>query len=789
MNLSLVLPIVATSLVAQNAPAALQLQQAPSPGVEKSFAPLPVKNGVPTATDVVVPAEAIPMPRHGTTADADTVLAAATRVFEDPDFVAIDDGDAATIWVAGGNYKAAFGADGWSFIGRPQTGATTLQPIDFRLQSVRVGERSLALHGAARSRADHRIEYDHGSVREALDVTGRGVEQTFVFDRLPQRGELVIDVAVQTALAVGSSADGVTFTGEFDHVGYSPAIAIDAAGNRIDAPTALVDGRLSIRVPAEFVAHATLPLLVDPWVTAAPVYNSTNDVGEPDIAYDETGQVWAVTFMRYFGGSDWDCYVQRLSLGNPMTPVGGLTTIDASAMAWVQPRIANLGVFDGFMVVCQVKNGTFPWNISGRIMANSGPTITNQFVIASSGVDELHPDIGGDVGAPPGFFTVVWEHAFSATDHDIYARQVDISGVLQGTNPIFVQTDTANQTRPSIVKSAGGGLAASTRFAIVYQQTFSSIDEDIYGAMLTRGGQPVLVGASLNFPVSLSGNNEVFPQVSSPTLPDFTGNRLMLAVFEQTNVNNGDIVAACFDLDGTLRGLANVNTLEQDPNRQSWPQHHACVDTDGRRFVVGYHEQFNNNPTVNDLDTRVSVVALAGTELFIEEPATPLGFSNTAREFNMQIASRYSGTGTLSPNFNTTHDRDGIAGGFGIDAYSFDLLPVGRVATRATACGTIAIHTSGQPLPGGVLNLTLTAPAIAGFVLGSAIDLPVGPCPGCTLGVDGFLSVGASYVLLVPSNPAIVGAQFSAQGFTFQPSGAPCLGQIQLSDTLDFTIG
>ena len=44
-------------------------------------------------------------------------------------------------------------------------------------------------------------------------------------------------------------------------------------------------------------------------------------------------------------------------------------------------------------------------------------------------------------------------------------------------------------------------------------------------------------------------------------------------------------------------------------------------------------------------------------------------------------------------------------------------------------------------------------------------------------------------VLLPIAIAAMVGVQFSAQGFVFQPAGAPCIGQIQLSDTIDVTIG
>lgn len=788
------IPFLAVGLAAQQAQQQpdVKIPRAPSVGVEKSFEPLPMKNGVPAATDLVVPTEQSQRPLPAADqAVVDAVKGSIAQQFADPNFVAFDTSADGTFWAVGRNYKAAFGADGWRFIGQPAPTAPGLQPIEMRLTNASVGGSALALAAPQLVRDERHVEYRYGSVVEELDIAGRGVEQTFTFTSLPQRGELVLQVAANTALEGTNTADGVTFRGEFDEVTYSQAIAIDANGVQVAAPTALVDGKLEIRVPADFVAHAALPLRVDPWLSAVQIYSSTNDVGDPDIAWDETGQVWAVCFMRYFGGADWDCYVQRCSQGNPMTLVGGLTTIDGSSISWQRPRIANLGVYSEFMVVCQTSDSTTPWKIQGRIMGNSGVIVTPQFLIHSSGVDELHPDIGGDSYAPPTYFTVVWEHAFSATDHDIYARQIDASGNLRGTSPIFVQTNTTNQSWPSISKSDGGGPSTTQRYGIVYQQTFGAGDEDTYGAMLTWDGNFVTVGGNNTFAVNGSGYNDVFPQVSSPTLADNNGFRYLLAVAERNNFGNGDIQATCFDFNGAFRASDDVNLLELSLIRQPWTQYRPSVDSDGYRFVVGYHEVYNNNPTVNDLDTRVTTLALNSSGLlFAEEAGVALGFSGN-REFNMQVASRYAGTGSYSLNFNTCNDRDGIpSGGFAIDAYAYDAAPQGSFVTRTTACGTLGISATGSPVPNGLISLALTFnPNIQGFLLGSAVSVPIGPCPACTLGVDGFFAFGQVYNIAVPNSGAMVGIQFSAQGLVLQPSGAPCLNQLQFSDTVDVTIG
>lgn len=789
----LLLPLAAASLLAQAPTAPPKIPQAPSIGVEKSFEPLPMKNGVPTATDLVASSDDV-RPAAVDRAEAaaiDGSRSALQQRLADPEFLAFDVDAEGTRWAVGNGFKAAFAGDHWRFLGRPAEAATTLTPIDFRLQRASVGGQPLALTAPRRLGEERTLRYDHGSVVEGLAIAPRGVEQTFTFASLPARGELVVEIAVATALQASLGNDGLVFTGPHDRVVYSPAVAIDANGARVEAPIAFADGTLSIRVPADFVANAALPLVIDPWVTGAVAYTSTtNDVGEPDVSWDETGQVWAVAFMRHFGGGDWDCYVQRVSANNPMTLVGGLSTIDATSISWFRPRIANLEVYSTYMVVAQARGGANPWSVQGRFVANSGAVIGSQFVVHSSTVDDIRPDVGGNSGPPPCYFTVVWEHAFSATDHDIYARQVEATGALRGTSQTFVQTNTANQSWPAISNSCGGGNAGTQRFAIVYQQAFGAFDNDVYGALLTWDGvQTVSAGGGFTFPLELGGFNATLPTVSSPTLED-NNQRQFLAAWERSNYEAGNIAGACFDLGGTVLASADLTDLEPNLVRRAWPQARPCVDSDGYRFVVAYQEVFNGQTTTNDLDTRATIVARSGSTLFAEEYGMALGFSGN-REFNVALASRYSGHGYYSPMFAAANDYDGISGTpLSIDADALTAAPSGLFVQRTTACSTTGITWSGNAIPGGAVTVSVGAsPNLRGMIVGTPVSVVLGFCPSCTLGVDGFLWNGDSFTLFVPLSPAVVGFTFSAQGFELAPSGAPCLNQISLTDTVDVTIG
>lgn len=789
IKLPLLLPLATAALVAQQATAPPKLPNAPAVGVEKDLSPVPHVGAIeaPTAADEDVRAAAFDaFDKEVTTAAA----GALTARLRDPSFFAFDEPGDGSVWAVGRSYKVSFSDRDFRFFGRPSSIEVPASPIDFRLEQVAVAGEPIALSAAERRRVGDVVEFDRGALVERVHVSGHGVEQTFTFDELPRRGELVVRVAVESALvaAVDDGDGAVHFRGPHDDVRVSPAVAFDARGRSVAAATTCEDGALTIRVPASFVEQAALPLVIDPWIHAIQVSSSTNDLGDPDIAWDETGQVWAVVYGRVFAAGDWDCYVQRVSLGNPMTLVGTPTVIDASSTSWQRPRIANLGVYDVFLVVAQTRLGTGTWKIQGRVMANSGPTVSAQVTIASSFVDEIRPDVGGDPGSPPTYFTVAWEHSYSATDHDIYARQVEPTGALRGSSPIYVQTNTLNQSWPSISKSCGGGSFASQRFAIVYSQGTPGSSMDVYGSMLTWDGQFVPVNGVNTFPIDTSGGYDVFPAVSTPTLPGSNGRRQLLAVYQRNFTNATDIVATCFDHTGVVRASANVTLLEQSAFRVPWPQQRPSVDSDGLRFVVGYDEVWNNNTTINDLDTRATVVALSGSSLIAEEAGTTLGFSSN-REFNLQIASRYSGSGLYSRHFNTANDRDGVSGGgFAIDAYSFDATPQGAFTTRPTACGTVTMGHSGTAIPGGFVTFTHSASSpLSGFVLGAPTSSPIGGC-ACTLGVDGYLVLGASTGVSIPNDPALVGAGFAAQAFVYDFQSGVCLGAIQVSTTTDVLV-
>lgn len=723
--------------------------------------------------------------------NADLVRTVA-QAFEQPDFVLFDQPTAGgPLFCVGRDYKASFAADGWQFVAMPATPAAPSLPLHFRTTSWSLGGRTTAVGDVAPTRAGNRVEYRHDGFVEAIDARNGEVEQTWRFDTLSSRGELTLTIAVATARTGVDRGDGVTFDSETGNVAYSEAVAIDATGARIAAPTEFANGQITIRVPAAFVESARLPLVVDPTVANTTVYtHNTQNVSNPDLVWDNEVQNWLVTFERHFSADDVDVYVQRLDAA--MVAVGTIAVVDNSFDLWALPKIANLNLYDKNLVVAQVSaDAPAPYWIAGRMLDGTGTMLTGQFDIERAGVaghlsgEKLNPDVGGDPHiAGPTYFTVVWERVIDATDHDIHMKQVDQNGNLRNASPTLIDNSSGFESNPSISKGDGKGFAAQQRFVVVYQRTWTATDEDIRAALLTWDGQFVQVAGANTFVVSGSTANDIRPQVSSPTDGEANGTRHVMVVYERTTANGGDIAGAVMTTNGNVLTVPNLTMMENDP-RLPWPQSRPSVDCDGTRFAVAYQEVFTGSG--NDLDARISLFGFDTNTntVVLHENAVGLATS-TAAEFNTAIAAKFSSTGVRSPRYGTAHERSTSAP-FLIEAGSYDGFAPGGFTTRATQCGTpLAITATGTPVIGMTVDFTIaTAFPLAGFVFGAPTSVGIPTC-GCTLGVDGTLLVGNSLQIAIPSQVNLVGLTFATQGFTF--AGGPCLGSVSVTDTIDFVV-
>lgn len=233
----------------------------------------------------------------------------------------LPDGRSAGLWAAGPDYKVSF-HDGMTFY--PYVGAELPhQPVHWRTLSVRAGEQELLAGPAAPAPrvSGTRCEYDLGAVVERYDLTVDGLEQSFVIDRRPAAGDLVIIGELTTPLAVPATAplhgdlqlrlaDGRAV------VGYGAAVAIDRDGVRTPVTTATDGNHVVLRVAAETVATAAFPLVIDPLIgnSLEALGNTFDDL---DVLTEtltdpaEQARLW-FTFTMTVAAGDRDIYLWRV---------------------------------------------------------------------------------------------------------------------------------------------------------------------------------------------------------------------------------------------------------------------------------------------------------------------------------------------------------------------------------------------------------------------------------------------------------------------------------------------
>jgi hypothetical protein len=593
-------------------------------------------------------------------------------------------------------YKARFTTSAVTYYPRfPSAPGHT--PLEFRLSDVTVGGQALGfLAGVSPVRTADRIEYLRGTLVEVYEIRPDGMEQKFVFPSLPRSGEIVLRVGLETGL-LGEPAEGggLTFSNEYGRVGYTQAVAVDAAGQRLALATELAGDAIEIRVPAGFADQAVMPLTIDPLVgvvftvDAPPVAMPDSNA---DVAHEAGSGNFNIVWERAFNAGDHDVWSQLHTAAGTLV-AGSTTTIDFTTTTWINPKVASNNLDNIFFTVAQ--RGVAPTRqIWGRSRSATTTTVGTQFMVSptdQSG-DKLNPDIGGDpVLVGPTYFFVVWQRIFTAADHDVHGIRVNsVGSATIGTTTVLIENATTNETNPSVSKSDGNAPFATQRWTVVFQRTFNATDEDIYGRQYTWDG--VATGAT--FLIDFSGLNDRFPVASSP-LDAASGERDYLVTYQRGSGTANDVQVHLRNAAASLSNVELYSLLSSTPfgGDQIRPE----CDSDGSQFAVAWCEQFSTSTT--DYDTHICQLNGSANALGESEGRVIMGFSTT--------------TETLP---RLTSDLSGGAGG-------------------NDACFMAAWQdNTGEDIIEGARYCGLDGGPIAGFCFGTAAACPCGNAGGAGRG-------------------------------------------------------
>jgi hypothetical protein len=202
-----------------------------------------------------------------------------------------EEGEARELWAMGDGYKLQVGE---RVVFHPRLAAPS--PWAWTTLGARVGEHELVSgEKLVRSHDAWRVELERGAFREIYELGAANVEQSFLFEELPDRsGPLVVRGRVESALRAEprEAAHGeLAFLDERGELGvrYGAAFAIDAAGSTWPMSTRLDGEVIELSLAAEHVACARLPLLVDPVLSGGVVTNANGDIFDLDVVSSTRG--------------------------------------------------------------------------------------------------------------------------------------------------------------------------------------------------------------------------------------------------------------------------------------------------------------------------------------------------------------------------------------------------------------------------------------------------------------------------------------------------------------------
>jgi hypothetical protein len=515
----------------------------------------------------------------------------------------------------------------------------------------------------------------------------------------------------------------------------------------MQATTRVEDGGVVIRVPAAYLATATMPLVVDPVLNAIFPDSTTDDTFSTDTAYDTSNGVWLVVYEQVYSATDHDVYAKMYTSAGTLV---ASATVDFTSNLWAAPRVAYLNGAQQFLCVAQV-GAVGVRTIMGRTVEANGTIITQgtQFDISGSAAgDKIRPDVGGDPypNAGASYYCVVWENdvnqAIPVPDHRVaYQLVASNNGLVLGA-PVYVGTPPggAYDASPSVSKSND-----EQNWLIAWQRVDQLLHGDIYAAHVHWSGTQI----DGPFGVQTGPGFEAPPCASSP----ITGTN-RYAITWHSGINSGrDIRVAVVDGTSVLQSI-NLTSLENS-GFQSVEQIEPSVDSDGAHFLVSYSE-YDANFLFHEL--KVTELALAGNTLTITQnhltPQPGLGLSQR----QSQVAAART-TGTLAHRYLVMYDiRENdqdhdIGGRFieGVTGGTWNRFCFGDGTGTACPCGNSGAPTQGCANSidshGGVLDASAGAPnsTNTAVVLRAASLPPNSPClffQGTTAGVGAVFGDG-----------------------------------------------
>ncbi|MBK9385696.1 MAG: hypothetical protein IPN34_12875 [Planctomycetes bacterium] len=707
--------------------------------------------------------------------------------------------ESGAIWARGTTYKLGFEKGRATYVPLFGSRAPRGYPLELELRSLRCGEQSLSLAPPSAPQVEGaRISIERSPLVETWDLEPERAEQSFVLDAPLGTGALELRLALRTDLLLREQRDGELV---FEQPGlgvvrYGEAVAIDARGARAPLALALEGGEIALHVPAEFLARASYPLVIDPVLRTFAVDTSANDTTDPDVCYDATSDTWLVVCREVVAQGDGDIKCLRVA-GNGSS-VLDVVYAEASTSDALHPATANHRRTQTFLVGWITQPASAPSQLFVRERtATSTVQGASRFLHGASVGTRLESlDIGGSRLATANFAVVFREASILPTSNAgffalaqsmivprggaaaslrLLSSELHCTGAPRisedsGTNDLWLATWAATSAPPC--------SGQSIRFAILRSNgALEQAETTVSGTTAGRDTRPVAASEGTRFFVCWQ-RDDAIPRTQSDIAGTVVGLQFGIwarisPVFSLTQIEPGTTLAA----DQTAPSIA----------------------FDGCRYLYAYSESSSGGAP----RPHGATFALIGVTLsFLEGHRVLTNAAAGVAHSSVRVATL--GSTGAAPGLGMAVWQQIGNGGRDLGAAHFDIRATsGGVSSVATQCPSRTLGTDiaciGTPALGRTIRLELSS--VAGTPL-LMVGLPMTPVPLCTtfaatcsLGVAQPAAVvlpAAGLSLVIPCEPQLVGATAAAQGLDLG-AGLGCPTAVfglafRTTDTLHITV-
>ena len=672
----------------------------------------------------------------------------------------------------GAHYDVRFRTDGVTFVPALGRRAPQDQRLALRLASIRCGNVVLPTEAdvAPSQRGEVAVYPRSATIEERYDVRPEGVEQSFVFTARPGHGDLVVRCALGGELAAhGEAAAGGGLQFLVPGLGGATlggVTGIAADGARCTGDVRLVGGALELSLPADFVANAALPLVLDPLLGARVDLGSGNANDEaPAAGADVTSADYLIAWIRTTSATSATAFARHY---NQVTGLGTTLTLGTGTVLR-SIRIANHNASNRWLVVWENAAGPFgPSQLTSRPI-NADRSLGNLIDLTSPTASCVEFDLAGNPGTTTNDVAglVVYREVGVGIRAQPYSLPFGTLDVVPGAAVTLSSEATAVNPRVS-------QCAYPTR-VVCWGHVLGVTLQQVDGAGAAVGGD-----YQLNVPVP----------VTRCAIDGKNGN--FMVVYERdVAVGNRDLHAATVTTTAAGINFASSGTIANASQDECDP----AIGLIGPKYLVCFAR------TTGFLDWQLLVRPMATTGCVTCGVETPLNGALTG-ERSPAVTSRFAngstGQGTALIVYSSTTNTWPLQGD--VHAQQFAAATATTPTTLWSGCGSsttlLADGTFTLGSAGFQFRVQSSDPqAVIGLfslgVTGGSLA-----CGGCTfvaptvLGAALLAGGQATYPLAVPCNVALLGFQLDAQGAVLGTTNnlCPLVPQASASPAYRYTL-